>query len=188
VSATAYLDEAQVSGTGSGRSFILTATIWLCSDLEERRDALVAMRPRGLEKLHWNQSVPKLQDRVIEHLAGLEVVHLAAIRRETSGERPERIRRIAIGRMVHELQTDYDVSRMVFESRGAADNKRDLALLGHLRAQRQVLRPLRFDHLPGPEEPLLWVADAIAGVVVDYEGGHSRHLSAIAHQLRMIEC
>lgn len=188
VPSTAYLDEAQVGGTGSGRAFILSATVWLCTDLDDRRAALRSMKPRGQDKLHWNEAVAVVQDAVVAHIAQLEVVHLVAVRRDTRAERPERSRRIAIARLVHELQNYFEVERMVFESRGRADNQRDLDLLGKLRAQKYLLGPLRFDHVAGPKEPLLWVPDALAGVIVDYEAGHSRHLSSIAHQLTMIDC
>ena len=184
----AYVDEAQVGGTGSGRPFVLTASVWLSASAEDSRDELTLLRPRGLEKLHWKEMVDRLQDVLISRLSLLHIVHLVAIRRDTTHEKPERSRRAALARLVYELQTGFDVSHVVFESRGPADDRRDLALLGHLRAQRLVSGPLRFDHVPGPQEPLLWVPDAICGIIVDYESGHSRHISAIAHQLTMFDC
>lgn len=51
------------------------------------------------------------------------------------------------------------------ESRGYADDKRDMEMVGSLRAKKTLKGELRVDHVRGPDEPLLWLPDAVCGAV-----------------------
>jgi hypothetical protein len=65
-------------------------------------------------------------------------------------------------KLLPRLQYGETINRVVVESRGGSDSL-DTRTLGRLRRSRQVTAALRVDHSIKVAEPLLWVADYIAG-------------------------
>lgn len=170
----AYIDESQVGGTGSGLPYVLTASFAVGDTQDEVRDALRRLLPKNAKKLHWNRLTPDAQERVVGELLTLDLMHIVVVRETTIQEKPERSRRSCIQMLLYELAS-MDVEHAVFESRGSADDARDLKMLGALRSQRVVPTRFRVDHMPGPAEPLLWVPDVVNGAVgasIQHGGDH----------------
>lgn len=81
---------------------------------------------------------------------------------------------------------EYGCSQLTLESRGPADDKRDRTLLDTMRAKKQS-EALRLDHRPGPEEPLLWIPDALCGAIMAARVGDERWLEEIVGQIHLAE-
>ena len=81
---------------------------------------------------------------------------------------------------------EYGCQKLILESRGPADDKRDRVLLDTLRSKRQV-DVLRLDHRRGPEEPLLWIPDALCGAVASARIGDRRWWEVIQDQIHVTE-
>lgn len=111
-------------------------------------------------------------------IAGLPVQGLVVVRKGSPGERGERARKKALGVLLRKLD-DRDCAHLTWESRGPKDDQRDMRTLDQLRAGRQIGSRLRLDHLPGPAEPMLWVADAVCGAVVGHRVGQPRWLEIL---------
>ena len=62
-----------------------------------------------------------------------------------------------------------------FESRGPADDKRDMAMLGGLRSAEVRGSSLRILHHRGPEDPLRWLSEALRGVVTSVRTGEPQY-------------
>lgn len=135
---TAYIDESQMRGTGSGGTYFLGATILETMKLApEMRDMLVRLKPKTHTKLHWYDAVRSLRMRTMELISTFDVDHLVIEHGAAAGEATERSRRYCIERMMHELE-GFGVDHVVLESRGRADDRRDMQMLDSLRAKRQV--------------------------------------------------
>ncbi|WP_158685468.1 hypothetical protein [Microbacterium halophytorum] len=146
---------------------MLTASFVISEDGEEStRNALRRSLPAGARKLHWTNLDPARQGKVVSDLLGLSLMHFVAVRKTTIHETPERSRRACIEVLLYEL-SQVGVDRAVFESRGKSDDVRDRKMLDALRNKRVVDRNFRIDHMPGPAEPLLWIADAVCGAVCE---------------------
>jgi hypothetical protein len=160
---TAFVDESQIGGTGSGRPFLLTASFAYGADVDEVRSAMRSLLPKGAKKLHWRDATDARRAEIARTVAGLELIHIVIVREHTQNEPPERSRRACLEMLLYELGM-MEVDHAVFESRGPSDSL-DRHMVAALRAKRVLLRPMRVDHMPGPSEPLLWVPDVVNGVV-----------------------
>lgn len=69
------------------------------------------------------------------------------------------------------------------ESRGSADDKRDVEMTNNLRASLVLPTNFRVAHVPGAEEPLLWAADAICGAYSAARVGNARWMLKIDHNI-----
>ena len=158
----AFVDESYSSPSGPGHAYVyvLAAVIIDPDQAEHARDATSALVGRS-RKRHWYHCTPAMRAesvRVVREVASLcvtaELVHETAMR-------TERRRRLCMEAMLPELES-LSVHDAVLESRGPADDGRDRNMLDAMRANHQVAR-IRMDHIAAPQEPRLWLADAVCG-------------------------
>lgn len=71
------------------------------------------------------------------------------------------------------------------ESRGRADDYRDRKMLDHLRQRRLIELPLHIDHLVGRHEPMLWVPDAVCGMVSNLRTGNSTYYDFVRSRVTL---
>jgi len=149
----------------------------ICGDaeVEGAKEAMRKLLLRGQRKVHWKDESDERRDQIVETIVGIDVQHLVVVRNAQQGEPSERRRHKCLERLLPEPE-QRSVSRIVMESRGGADNNRDLQFLQDLRASRRVSTRLRRYHARGKEEPLLWLPDAICGAVVKHRTGEPRSL------------
>lgn len=136
------------------------------------RTTLRAMLWGGERRIHLVNESPQRKRSILAGIASLDV--RASVYR-TPG-RSDRTRPKLIEAMVADL-VDRDLRRLVFESRAHLDSydRRDLR---RLRRAGLVPETLLYDHMRPHEEPLLWVADAVAWAV-GAGGGWEKRISAI---------
>ena len=79
------------------------------------------------------------------------------------------------------------VESVTFESRGPADDRRDMAAIQAFRSQHLVSSRLRIRHLPGPKEPMLWVPDAVCGAVVAVRTSSGEYFDEIKTRCTMLD-
>lgn len=174
----AYVDESESRQDVDAGTYILCATIMDERDITVTREKMSALKPAGRKKLHWHDdNTDSGRQKLVGHVTGLAAEHLVVVRLGSTDARVERRRRMCIERLSYELQL-LGVTRVVFESRGPGD-KFDLELLQRLRSKRIINSALRFDHLPGPAEPLLWISDIVCGAVTQDRIGNPTMLDPI---------
>jgi hypothetical protein len=172
-------------GTGSGGLYFLGASI--VDDgaaFEDYRRELIALKPRSQPKLHWYDSVPNLRIKAVSAVRGFELEHWAFEHEVLDGDSSERSRRACIEVMMYEL-VNLGVTQVVFESRGPADDKRDARMIEAMRARKRV-QGVRFDHVRGRAEPMLWVPDVVLGAIESDRRGESLYFAEISHQVGII--
>lgn len=79
------------------------------------------------------------------------------------------------------------MSTVALEAREARQNESDLKLLAGLRTDRHIGLELRMTHPKGPGEPLLWLADIVAGAVAADRQRQSEHLQRIQHRVTLLD-
>lgn len=175
---TAFVAESQSNSARDPDTYILTAAICDSRALTAARQVIAALRAKGERKLHWRDEGGKRRQEIVEAIAGVPLQHIVVVRDGMPGERPERRRRHCLERLLYELD-QLGVGTVTFESRGPRDDKRDRDMLDALRARRAVSAGLRIEHVAGPREALLWVADAVCGAVVQFRTGDRTYLETI---------
>jgi hypothetical protein len=176
---TAFIDESQSEGF-----YLLAAVV-----IEDRRMARARVDVESLRlagpKLHWAKESPHRRAEVLAAVVGFGFTNLVVVRTHKVREADERARRLSLRRLVWELD-QRGVERAVFESREKSQNSRDADLVRRLRRTQELRGSLHIDHAAGRSEPLLWLADVVAGGVRAHRTG-SADFSALLKRVELIE-
>lgn len=177
--ATALVDETQ-----GGGEYLLAAVIISDPRLASLREEALALRIGG-RKLHWHNESARRRAHLAHQVNAMAIGSVVVVRAARAAERDERSRRKCLEGLLIELDRR-DVDQAIFEAREPNQNRRDLDLVARLRQGQRIRSKLRVDHAAGPAEPLLWLADIVAGAVRENRGDPQRH-SAFAASVTVIE-
>lgn len=146
------------------------------------------LRRRGTPKLHWrDETKPARRMAITETIAGCpDLEHLIVVRVGVASENQRRPRRAALKQLLLHLD-DLKVGRAVLESRGTADDRRDIEVLRHLRdRQHTISTRLRVDHAPGRTDEGLWVPDAVCGAMLASRLGTPEYLEVLRGRVTVV--
>jgi len=151
VSVHAYLDESKRD------AYVIVAALVSVGDVAVTRAAVRLQQLPGTRRVHFQTEGDAFRRKFIAALAQLPLgcrVYVAAGRRDLEA------RRTILARLVPDL-VQLGGSRLVLE-RDDSLVVHDERAIKQARSTAGAADTLRFDHLRGPEEPLLWVPDAVA--------------------------
>nr|WP_255375877.1 hypothetical protein [Saccharomonospora sp. CUA-673] len=136
------------------------------ADEDDVREVLQRLRGprRRVGKLHWNEMNESQKHRAAKEIGGLEGFHVVAVGAPVPQQRQERARARCLSTLLFELHS-YGAERLIMESRSKELNARDVKAFVGARYQLPKGTSFRVEHVPGPDEPLLWAADVVAGAV-----------------------
>lgn len=174
----AWGDESAYSDAADVGTYLIAAALLFDEAVDESRHAMSRLQSRSEPKVHWRADSPARHHQVVGVLKEMPVEGFVVVR-NSAGEAPERRRRKCLERLLPELD-NLGCQALTLESRGRADDRRDMNMVAALRAQRVLSAGLRVDHLAGPKDPLLWLADALCGAVADHRRGETAYLNAIS--------
>lgn len=178
----AWGDESgSVRGVDEG-AYIMGAAIAEAEHAEEIREAMRELLLPSQKKVHWRGDDERRHDRIIEAVAALRLEALVVVRVGLSSEKDERRRRKCLEHFLPAI-AGLGCSTLTLESRGPADDRRDMTLVAALRSSQRIASSLRVHHVPGPADPALWVADAVCGAVVADRTGRPRWVKALERRL-----
>lgn len=128
------------------------------------------LRFAGQRRIHWRDERPERRDRIVGAIAALPwtaavATHTPVPRRLETRARVDCLERIAA------WLADEGVGTLVIESRGAHNDREDRGVL--IERSRSGHRFERYGFARPADEPLLWIADVVAGVT-------SAHLAGIS--------
>ncbi len=183
----AFIDESVRESTATGFYLIAVVSVGE-TDLDKVRNvARSVLLSKRQVRFHWHD------ESVTQRLKMMEVVRSLSLSMHVYCCRPlpakqDRARARCIERMLWDFR-EVDIARAVFESRRDVNNRKDSRTIGH--GKRAGLANPAFDwgfQLPS-EEPILWLADALAGAVASHLAGEdSRYLKVLPESLvRVIE-
>lgn len=181
----AYVDESESNRQLDPDTYILAAALVHDAQADRLRERLTALRPRGQSKLHWHAESPRSRATIAKTIADLAAMHLVVIRACGAGEPVERRRRKCLERLAYELGTR-SVRHITVEAREPKQDARELQHFNDLRSAHRIDTEMRLYHAAGPVEPLLWLADAVAGAVTAARTGEPGYLDTLAHIVDLV--
>ena len=147
----AFVDESQ-----RGPYFVCAALIHP-ADLSSARTELRAMRLSGQRRLHFAKERPQRRRVLLKSMSRLPI----RIRIYTSTDKEPVARTRAIQALLSDL-IDLDGRRLVIERREASQDAREHRQIVAAIQAGKAPYELSYNHLASHEEPMLWVADAVA--------------------------
>ncbi|KAB7833570.1 hypothetical protein FRZ00_33265 [Streptomyces mobaraensis] len=115
-------------------------------------------------------------------VAALDGLHVVAVGAPVRPRRQERARAHCLNLLVCELH-GFKVGHLFMEARDPVLNARDVATVQQARYALPRDARFRLDHLPGAAEPLLWVADIVAGAVRAEKLGDPRYRALLGERV-----
>lgn len=180
---SAWGDESGSDAVRDPGVYVLAASLLDPLDVGDVRDAMSALR-RSQPKLHWSDESSTRRDQIIDAIADLPVEGLVVVRAGPRSDTSQHQRNKTLLALVAALY-DLGCSTLTLESRGAADDRRDRDVLTRSRPGDPRLAGVRIEHVAGPKDPALWVADALCGVVTQARVGNRRYLNRLERRLRV---
>jgi len=180
---SAWGDESESDAVRDPGAYVIAASLVRLLDLHEVRHAMRALR-RSEPKLHWRNESGARRDRIVDVLAELPVEGFVVVRKGPCSDTARHRRNKTLLALVAEL-ADLGCSTLTLESRGPAGDRRDLEVLARSRPADRRLAGVRVEHVPGPKDPALWVADALCGVVTQARTGNPRYLNRLERRVKV---
>jgi hypothetical protein len=170
----AYVDESMRGSAGG--LYLVAAAVIVDAELDfARRQALGVLLPRQ-HRFHWrNESEPQ-RDLMLKAIASLEYRALVYAC-HPAPRRQERARALCLEKMLWDFR-DEGVDMVVFESREAHNDKKDAKNIAHAQRAGRAPDDFRYSFMRPQGEPLLWIADAIAGASSAHVAGEELHYLA----------
>lgn len=186
----AYVDESAREGP-QGVYYLMTAGVVLRADADRARTMLTKLLLPGQDRFHWRN-----ERDVQRRMAMLEVVTQLGVGAFVSWDYPVGSRRqeIARGRCLTSLLSDLGregVDEVVIEARETRQlDRQDALTISAAREAGLVPESLTYRFGRPKEEPLLWVADAIAGAVGEQLVGRTNryHDVLVGAKLLVLRC
>jgi hypothetical protein len=185
VERVAYVDESYREHEGGG--FYVLAAAVLDDEVDRSRTAMLALRgARQVGKVHWNEMDSRDRQQAVTVVAELSGVHVVAVGSPVPRRGQERARAVTLRRLVFELHAR-GVRRMLIEARQVRLDRRDVQVVIAARYDlpRGVKRP-EVQHCAGSAEPLLWIADIVAGAVRADRQGESGYIDLLGSRVEVI--
>ncbi|MEV6607533.1 hypothetical protein [Kutzneria sp. NPDC051319] len=170
VALTAFADESFQEDPVHG-FYVLAAAVFPPPIHDEVREVMLELRgSRKTHKLHWNEMDPRQQEDSAKRLASVDGFHVVTVGTPVPQRRQERARAACLTRLVVELHS-LGVDRLLMEARERELNRRDVRTVAGARYALPATADFRVDHEFAANEPLLWAADVVAGVVRSHRLG-----------------
>lgn len=184
----AWVDESGSDRVRDPGTYVLAAAVGCRRAESAAREQIRPLLLPGQVKVHWRDESDKRRDIICRAVVACDLRLLAVVRvgTDAAGERPERSRRKCLERLLHELEGQ-EVGDVILESRGRADDRRDIEMVNALRGQRRLSSGVRLAHKVGRLEPMLWIPDAVCGAVTSARSGTDRYMDIIGRRATVIE-
>ena len=161
----AWVDESMQMPTQERAGlYLLAAAVASPAACDPMRADLCDLLLKGAHRLHWRDESGPRRAKIAATIAGHDLVHVVVVGAPIDTKRQERARRQCLERLVFELGV-LEVSRLWLESRTQSLNERDRRMFPALHAKHAMPAALHIDFALPTDEPMLWVADAVAGAV-----------------------
>jgi hypothetical protein len=166
----AVMDEA-APADNAGIYYVVTAAIIL--DPINAKEGLSTVLPPGrLRPFHWVSEGVQARALMLDLLVASGVAAHVVVHYPTGRRRQEQARKAAISELIRLVIAD-GAEELIIESRSARDDARDRQTL--IEVLHEVDAPLRY-RWEKKSEPLLWIADALCGVIKEYLLGQDTSL------------
>lgn len=160
--------DAFVDESIRGQRHLMACVLVDARNLAEVRRSMTAFAGVG-KRLHFHQELDSTRRSALELIAALPVQLTVAVCTRRHGVSEFEARDLCLAALVRELQSQR-VPRLIVETR--QDDRDDHRTILRTRAADPTLN---FEHRSGSDEPIVWVADAVA-----WAYGAGQRLSSLA--------
>jgi hypothetical protein len=173
----AYVDESHYAGPPG--FYVLAAALFDTAAAVEAQAAMRDLaRTLGVMRVHWHDLDADRREFVAAAVEKLDFETTVIVASPPSRNQ-ERARRQCLAALLW-TAAHRRVNALTFESRGGRRDREDLKAVDTLRKGRRVPVGQRIEFALPVDEPLLWVADTIAGATSSAERGDPSYLRAVA--------
>jgi hypothetical protein len=149
-----------------------------------RRD-LRRLLPAGRVQMHWRNEEAR-ERTALTALLAKESTGLFVYGKRPAVRRDHEPARARLLQTMFEDLAPADVLELLIESRQSPNDQKDRHTISALQAAGLASYDLEYIHRLGREEPLLWLADALAGAMLASLKGEGRFLASLpADRLRV---
>ncbi len=178
----AYIDESARKGP-NGLWYLMCAAVVVDGDDQRARDTITKLLLPRQDHLHWRNESDARRDTIVAALSDTGIAALVVVRYPIQARRAEKGRVEVLTNLASDLASE-GVDNMVIEARDQALNRKDHQTLIDARHAGLIPDTMSWTHQPKRSDPLLWAADAIAGVVGSHFAGvESRWYVALRTEL-----
>ena len=181
---TAYLDEAFSAGPVG--VYVVAVVLVPPARADGLRFDLRQLFGRRAQRFHWHQEKDPVRQTMLEFIADANLAAVSATSRLRDARVQERARALTLERVLWELRP-MRVRHLVLESRQERNNQRDRRRILAAQSAGIAARDLTYEFGLPNSEPLLWVADALAGAVLAAEAGlNTSMIEIVQHVARRV--
>lgn len=182
---TAWADESGSIRADDPGAYLFGVALVEPEHFDGVRAAVGGLRLRSQKKLHWRDESEKRRHLVVKTIASLPLQSLVVIRVGPVDDKDERRRRKCFEVLLPEVAR-LGCATLTLESRGRHLDELDMKVVAALRTQHVVSSSIRVNHVAGPAEPLLWVADALCGAYVAHRTSRGSYFDLLAERTRIV--
>ncbi len=158
----AVIDETTPADAG-GIYYVVSSAVVL--DVDSVRSALASSRPADRTRpFHWVDEGSHARDAMVDLICSTGTIAQVTVCYTTGRRRQEQARRLALAELVPMIALE-GAREIVIESRSRREDARDRETL--IEATRGLAGTLTY-RWETKAEPILWIADAVCGVVKEY--------------------
>jgi hypothetical protein len=177
-----FVDEA-IYQPGEGVYVLAAVLLEDSAKAAARRAARRVPVIRG-RRCHWHKEEDREQFAMLKALERHSAGALAYVATPARGRDQEAIRQGLLFQLAGDAARR-DAVDLTIESRQHRNDQRDSSTL--IKARRELSIELAYAHATPSEEPLLWMADAIAGAVLAQARKDGRYVAALARGVLTID-
>lgn len=179
---TAWSDESFQEHDDAG-FYIIAAAVIPADAQEHAREEMLRLQARHAPaKLHWTKRDAAERVELARAVAALDGLHVVAVGTPVRPRKQERARAQCLHLLVCELH-GFGVEHLFLEARDQVLNARDVTTVQQARYTLPKDARFRLDHLYGATEPLLWIADIVAGAVRAEKLGDTRYRDILGERV-----
>jgi hypothetical protein len=167
-----------------GGLYIVVAVLCPAERCEPIRDVLRSLLIGRQRRLHWRDESASRRTKIADAVAALRLEAVAILGRPMIAQKQERARRICLEALLFELD-GRRISQVWLERRTPSLDEQDARLVKASRGRRVISSELRVDMAEPEEEPMLWLADTVAGAVGAAEDGQTRWSHTLEERWRV---
>ncbi len=175
----AYVDESMRVLPDGTKCYYLAAAMISETACAATRDILRPLLLGREPRLHWTREGEPRKNLIAKTISQIPVECVVLVGAMLQHKKEDRARHQVLKHLLWELDQNMNVRHVVLESRGASQDRRDLTIVGGLRNSKHLSRRLIVSHGQPIQEPLLWIADAVAGAAGDQRCGNPSHYQSL---------
>jgi hypothetical protein len=182
----AWVDESMKVDRDDRGTYILASVVCDPSCCGAVRDLLCSLLQGKEPRLHWRDEDDRRRTKIAAAVGTLDMAAIVVVGVPMAKRKQERARRLCMETLMPALEA-LGVSRVFIEARTPSLVTRDREQIANLVGKKLISKDLRVQIARPRDEPMLWVPDAVAGVVGAARAGNAQWLDLMRHTVTELD-